>query len=82
MKRFVLWGTGFVVLFGLNTLIEVVFLPLWGLDSTIENDIYFKSWWVIVGVWLLFGVRFLGYVMANNSDDTRRGRTGHTRNHP
>lgn len=54
-KTLVLWGIGFVVLFAINLLVELVLLPLMGLDNTPRNDIYFQSWWVVVGFWLVFG---------------------------
>ena len=54
-KRLALWGGGFIVLFAINFFVELVLLPLWGLDNTSKNDIYFQSWWGVVGVWFVFG---------------------------
>ena len=62
MKRNIIWGLGFVVLFLINAIVELILLPLWGLDNTPKNDIYFKGWWVIVVIWLLFGRIFLKFV--------------------
>ena len=59
MKRLVLWGAGFIVLFLINALVELALLPLWGLDNTDKNDIYFISWWIVVGMWLVFGNEIL-----------------------
>jgi len=72
MKRVVLWVAGFVVLFLINALVELVLLPLWGLDNTDKNDIYFKSWWVAVAIWLLFGLKFLGLSKADELEESGR----------
>ena len=57
MKRHILlWLAGFGLLVGLNLVVEMVVLPGLGLDATPRNDIYFMSWWVIVGFWLVFGL--------------------------
>lgn len=61
MKRFVLWGIGFIILFLINVVVELIILPLLGLDNTEKNDIYFQSWWVVVGIWLLFGLKIIKY---------------------
>lgn len=61
MKRLIFWGLGFVILFLINLVVEAFLLPLWGLEDTDRNDIYFKSWWIVVGCWLLFGITFLKY---------------------
>ena len=65
MKRLIFWGIGFVVLFLINLLVEFFLLPLWELDNTDKNDIYFKCWWIVVGIWLLFGIKFLKYIERN-----------------
>ena len=62
MKRFVLWVGGFIALFLIDLLVESIFLPLWGLDNTEKNDIYFQSWWIVVGLWLLFGMKLLKFL--------------------
>lgn len=54
-KRLLLWGAGFVFLFAVNAVVELLILPLIGLENTPRNDIYFQSWWVVVGFWLVFG---------------------------
>ena len=59
MKRFGLWGAGFVVLFLINALVEIVFLPLLGLHNTEKNDIYFLCWWMVVAAWFVFGIPLL-----------------------
>ncbi len=61
-KRLIIWGGGFLVLLLINLLVEAVLLPYFGLDNTDKNDIYFQSWWVLVGTWLLFGLLFLKYI--------------------
>ncbi len=57
MKRYVLWGTGFVLHFIINMVVELILLPSWGLDNTEQNDIYFQIWWIVVGLWLVFGIK-------------------------
>ncbi|MBX2877859.1 MAG: hypothetical protein KTR30_37410 [Saprospiraceae bacterium] len=61
MRRFMHWILGFVLLFLINVLMEAVLLPYWNLDNTPKNDIYFQSWWVLVGLWAIFGQRVLTY---------------------
>ena len=61
-KRLIFWGVGFIVLFLINALVESLLLPLLGLDNTPKNDIYFQMWWIVVGIWLLFGIKFLKFV--------------------
>ncbi len=58
-KNLIVWVIGFVILFLIDILVESILLPYWGLDYTDENDIYFKLWWVVVGIWFLFGLVFL-----------------------
>lgn len=67
-KRLIKWGSGFLVLFLINVLIEAVFLPLLDLDNTDKNDIYFQIWWIVVGIWLLFGLLFLKYIEKKKID--------------
>ena len=54
-KRMLFWFLGFVFLFLSNVLVESLILPNWGLENTPRNDIYFQTWWLLVGVWLVFG---------------------------
>lgn len=61
MRRYIQWGLGFVGLFLINVLVEAVLLPYWKLDNTPRNDIYFQSWWVVVGLWAIFGLSVLTY---------------------
>ncbi|MFY0652142.1 MAG: hypothetical protein JXQ96_08925 [Cyclobacteriaceae bacterium] len=58
-KKVFFWILGFVILFLINVFVEAILLPYWDLDNTDKNDIYFQSWWVVVGIWLLFGRKFL-----------------------
>ena len=44
LRRFLLWCSGFIVLFLINVLVEVFVLPRWGLEDTQRNDVYFLSW--------------------------------------
>ena len=62
MKRLMYWALGFVILFFNNMIVEVFLLPFWGLDGTDKNDIYFKTWWIVVGCWLLFGITLLKFL--------------------
>ena len=55
IHRLIVWVVGFVVLFAINALVELVILPRWGLNNTQKNDVYFKLWWFVVGVWFVFG---------------------------
>ena len=55
IKRMALWVLGFVLLALINLLAETVLLPLWGLNNTSKNDVYFITWWIVVGAWFLFG---------------------------
>ena len=57
MKHLVIWIAGFVVLFLINFIVEFILLPLWNLDNTPKNDIYFKLWCVAVGIWFLYGIK-------------------------
>ncbi len=61
MRRYIQWVLGFVLLFIINVLVEALLLPYWNLDNTSRNDIYFQSWWVLVGLWAIFGLRVLTY---------------------
>ena len=54
-KNLAIWGLGFIFLCVINILVELVLLPLTGLDNSSKNDIYFQSWWVVVGGWFVFG---------------------------
>ena len=58
-KRILFWGVGFLILFLINILVELIILPNFGLDNTDNNDIYFQSWWLVVGLWMLFGLKFI-----------------------
>jgi quinol-cytochrome oxidoreductase complex cytochrome b subunit len=59
MMKYIFWIIGFIVLFMINLVVELYLLPLWGLDNTPKNDIYFKCWWIVVGVWFLFGMQLV-----------------------
>lgn len=59
LKKYLFWGLGFVILFLLDLVVEFYLLPLWGLDNTPRNDIYFIVWWIIVLLWLVFGLKLL-----------------------
>lgn len=61
MRSYTRWILGFVLLFLINVLVEAVLLPYWDLDNTPRNDIYFQSWWVLVGLWAILGLRVLTY---------------------
>ena len=50
-----------MILFFINLIVDVFLLPLWGLDGTDRNDIYFKIWWIVVECWLIFGTTLLKY---------------------
>ncbi|HMK26427.1 MAG TPA: hypothetical protein VK483_10380 [Chitinophagaceae bacterium] len=67
-RRLIIWGIGFVVLAFIDFIVEFFLLPLWGLDNTPKNDIYFQSWWVVVGLWLLFGLKFLKYLQRKKTN--------------
>ena len=58
-KRILFWGVGFLILFLINILVELIILPNFGLDNTDNNDIYFQPWWLVVGLWMLFGLKFI-----------------------
>ena len=55
LARWSLWMGGFVVLFAFNALMESLVLPRLGMEHTPRNDWYFQSWWIAVGIWLVFG---------------------------
>ncbi len=61
-KRIIFWLIGFVILFLIDVLVEALLLPYLGLDHSEKNDIYFKLWWVVVGIWLLIGIKFLKHI--------------------
>ncbi|MDP8204578.1 MAG: hypothetical protein P9L95_08625 [Candidatus Tenebribacter mawsonii] len=61
-KRLLIWLSGFIVLVLIDLLVEFLLLPLIGLDNTTKNDIYFQIWWIVVGIWLIFGLIFLKYI--------------------
>jgi len=58
-KRLITWLSGFAILFLIDLLVESILLPMWGLDNTPKNDIYFKLWWLIFVLWLVFGIPYL-----------------------
>lgn len=58
-KKIIIWGIGFVILAFIDFIVEFFLLPLWDLDNTPRNDIYFQCWWVVVGLWFLYGLIFL-----------------------
>ena len=60
-----------MILFLINVLIEVLVLPKWGLNNTAKNDIYFRSWWFVVGIWFLFGNWILAAFERTINGDTR-----------
>ncbi|NRB51674.1 MAG: hypothetical protein HRU41_28635 [Saprospiraceae bacterium] len=62
MRRYMYWILGFVLLLLVNVLVEAVLLPYWNLDNTPKNDIYFQSWWLLVGLWAILGLRWLAYL--------------------
>ncbi|NND05192.1 MAG: hypothetical protein HKN87_02330 [Saprospiraceae bacterium] len=55
MNKKIIWFLGFVILFLINLAVEFFLLPLWDLDNTSRNDIYFKIWWLAVAGWFFFG---------------------------
>ncbi len=59
MIKNIIWILGFIFLFLLNLVVEALILPLLDLENTPRNDVYFKVWWVAVGLWFLFGRSFL-----------------------
>jgi quinol-cytochrome oxidoreductase complex cytochrome b subunit len=61
-KRLIIWLSGFIVLLLIDLLVEFLLLPLIGLDHTPKNDIYFQCWWIVVGIWFVFGLIFLRYI--------------------
>ena len=66
MKHLIIWIAGFVMLIVVNFIVEFVLLPIWGLDNTPKNDIYFKLWWVAIGIWFLYGIKVWKSFMKNN----------------
>lgn len=50
-----LWISGFIVLLGINALVELVILPGFGLHDTPGNDLYFQLWWLVTGIWFICG---------------------------
>lgn len=55
LQRTVLWLAGFALLFAVNALVELLILPQLGFEDTPDNDVYFQSWWVLLGLWFVFG---------------------------
>lgn len=70
LKRFFTWCAGFVVLFSINLLVELVVFPHWGLENTQDNDVYFMSWWIVVGLWFVFGYVILVAPDSRRTVDT------------
>lgn len=68
IMRLLVWGAGFVFLFGANALAELVILPQLGLSDTPLNDAYFMSWWIVVGIWLVLGNAFLAFWSFKQTD--------------
>jgi len=69
-KRLLLWIAGFAILFLFNVFVEVVVLTYLDLHNTDKNDIYFQLWWIVVGIWLLFGYKLLG--VLNKSQNLQK----------
>jgi hypothetical protein len=61
-RKIIIWIIGFAVLLIIDLLVERLLLPAIGLDKTEKNDLYFKLWWVLVAIWLIFGLPVLGYI--------------------
>lgn len=70
LKRFLFWCAGFIVLFSINVLVELIVLPHWGLEKTQENDVYFISWWIAVGFWFVFGYMILAALESRRPVNT------------
>lgn len=71
MKRYVYWLIGFISLLIFNLIVEAFVLPGLGLDNTERNDIYFQLWWVVVFLWLIFGLMFIDkYLLPSQDSDT------------
>ena len=71
-KHLLIWIFVFVLLFVFNALTEAVLLPWWGLDNTPKNDLYFKIWWGVVAVWLLFGWPILNALGKRSRKKSRK----------
>ena len=65
IRRLIIWIFGFVVIFLLNILVENVLLPKLDLNNTDKNDIYFKAWWLVAGIWLVVGLPLLALIDKN-----------------
>ena len=62
--------SGFALLFAVNALVELLILPQLGFENTPDNDVYFQSWWVLLGLWFVFGNSILTKI------DTERASCG------
>ena len=62
LKRVVIWGLGFVVLLLFDLFVEYVIFTALDFHNTPKNDIFFLIWWIVVGLWFLFGLPFLWYL--------------------
>ena len=63
----ILWALGFVILFGINIVVESVIFTLLNLHYTPKNDGYFIAWWGAVLFWLLFGRMIINYFVGKKS---------------
>ncbi len=75
LQRTVLWLAGFALLFAVNALVELLILPQLGIENTPENDVYFKSWWVLLGLWFVFGNSILTTI---DTERTNRESASHS----
>jgi len=71
MKRLMIWAAGFALLFLFNVLVEAIVLPMLDMNNTDKNDIYFIAWWIVVGLWLLFGLKIIKHIEQKKNEDTQ-----------
>lgn len=66
-----IWAAGFALLFLFNVLVEAIVLPMLDMNNTDKNDIYFIAWWIVVGLWLLFGLKIIKHIEQKKNEDTQ-----------
>ena len=53
--RMLIWLFGFLVLFLVDVFVEGFVLPRLGMENTPQNDLFFQTWWLLVGLWFMGG---------------------------
>lgn len=56
-KWIVKWILGFLLWFAFDLFMEAVVFEALGWNGTTKNDWFFILWWIVVLLWLIYGLR-------------------------